>query len=117
MSNLSVRLKAETQRSISAASIAGSPGTLLGIGTAYANPVRIYYLLNNTDADLQFSWDGINNSFVLPSKGFLLLDVTTNRTDSGGSCNIAQGDRTYVTTLGTPTTGSVYLTIFYGSNG
>jgi hypothetical protein len=58
--------------------------------------------------------DGINPHWVIFGGGFLLLDVTTNRSDSGGALNIAQGTRIYVE--GAPTTGSVYVSTFYGSN-
>lgn len=115
--SLPIRIKSEIQRSITATTIAGSPGVFLGIGTAYANPIRIYYLFNQTDALLQFSWDGINPTFVLPSEGFILLDITSNKTLPGGGFYLSEGDRTYVSTLATPTVGSVYLSLFYGSNG
>jgi hypothetical protein len=115
--SLPIRIKSETQRTITAATIAGSPGVYLGIGTAFANPIRIFYLFNQTDALLQFSWDGINDNFVLPSEGFILLDITSNKTLPAGGFYLAEGDRVYVKTLGTPTVGSVYLSSFYGSNG
>lgn len=116
-SSLPIRIKAEPQRSISAATIAASAGVYLGIGTSFANPIRIFYLFNQTDALLQFSWDGINDTFVLPSEGFILLDITSNKTINGGGFYLAEGDRVFVKTLGTPTVGSVYLSVFYGSNG
>lgn len=114
MSNLSVRLKAEPVRTIAFGSILAAYAP---VGTAYDDPVRIYYLQNLTDATLMFSWDGVNDHFPLPSTSFLLIDVTSNKSLVGGSLNIAQGDRTYVKRLGIPTIGNVYLTIFYGSNG
>jgi len=113
---LAVRLLAEAQRSITAATIAGSPGTYLGIGAAFANPIRILYILNGTDVQLQFSMDGISDHFVVLANGFILLDVTTNQTHTAG-CFISQGQRMYVKTLGTPTTGSVFVSTFYGGNG
>lgn len=93
----------------------GITGTYAGVGTALTNPGRIYWLQNDTDALLTFSWDGLTDHFVLPSGAFVLLDVTSNRTDTGGSLNIATGQRTYV--KGAPTSGAVYLTSFYGFNG
>lgn len=115
MTNMAIRLKAEPVRSIAFGSISG---TYAGVGTVYSDPVRIYFIQNLTDVTLMFSWDGVNDHFPLVSEAFLLLDVTSNRTDIGQALSIAQGDRTYVKSLsGNPTIGSVYLSIFYGANG
>jgi len=48
--------------------------------------------------------------------GYLLIDVTANKSLSGGFY-LAQGKIIYVKRLGTPTTGSVYLSVFYGEDG
>lgn len=114
MSILANRLKIEPQRSIAFGSISSSYS---GIGSAYANPVRLYMLQNFTDASLQFSWDGINDHFPLGPGGTMIVDITSNKSSTGGMFAAAQGDRTYVKTIGTPTSGSVYLTIFYGYEG
>jgi hypothetical protein len=113
MSTISaIRLYVEPLRSLAFGSISG---TYTGIGTGFLNPCRIYWLQNDTDVLLTFSWDGVTDHFVLPSGAFVLLDVTTNRTDIGRSLDIADGQRTYV--MGSPTTGAVYLTSFYGLTG
>lgn len=109
--NLANRLLPETLRSLAFGSISG---TYAGIGTAFANPVRIFFLENLTDVLCTFSFDGVNDHVVLPRNGFLLLDVTSNMTLTGGALSISQGQRIYV--KGAPTTGGVYLTVFYGSN-
>ena len=112
MSNLAVRLYPETLRSLAFGSISG---TYAGIGTAFLNPSRILYVLNNTDALLTYSFDGVNDHFVLPSAGFILLDVTANKTETGGALSISQGQRVYV--KGAPGSGSTYVSTFYGLNG
>ena len=112
MSNLAIRLLPEPLRSLAFGSISG---TYTGIGSAFANPVRIFYLYNDTDVLLTFSFDGVNDHQVLASKAFLLLDVTSNMTLTGGALAIAQGTRIYV--KGSPTTSSVYLSVYYGANG
>lgn len=113
--NLAVSLYAEQLRSLAFGAITG---TYAGIGPSLEFPCRIYYIQNQTDVLLAFSWDGITDHFVIPSGGFILLDVTTNRTDTGGSMNIAAGRRTYVREpAGAATLGGVYLTSFYGFNG
>jgi hypothetical protein len=115
MSNygLSIKFLPEPQRVISAATIAGSPGAYLGVGTAIANPARQFLIWNLTDAELQFSFDGINDHFPLPGNGFFLDDISSNQSASQ-SYLLAQGTRLYVKTIGTPSTGSVYFTVFYG---
>lgn len=112
MSNLAVRLYPETLRTLAFGSISA---VYTGIGSALDNPCRIFYLLNATDVLLTFSFDGVNDHLVLPSGGFILLDVTSNMSLTGGSLSISQGQRIYV--KGSPTSGSVYLSVFYGSNG
>ena len=107
---LAIRLQADVLRSLGFASI-GS--TYMGIGSAMNFPIRIFHLQNLTDESLTFSFDGINDHLVLPANGYLLVDVTSNKTQTQGFF-LAEGDRVYVKELGTPTDGSVYLTTFYG---
>ena len=108
--NLAVRLYPEVLRTLAFGAISGA---YAGIGAALVNPARIVYLVNDTDAILTFSFDGINDHFVILSGGFLLIDVTSNMTLSGGALSVAQGQRIYV--KGTVTSGSVYLTTFHGT--
>jgi hypothetical protein len=109
--SLAIRLRAETLRTVLFGSISG---TYMGIGTAFNHPIRIFHLQNLTDQLLIFSFDGINDTLALPSNGFLLLDVTSNKTIQQGFF-LADGDRIYVKDNGTPaTTGAVYLSVFYG---
>ena len=117
MSNygLSIRWMPEPQRTISAATIAGSVGTYLGVGTAISNPARQFLIWNLTDVTLQFSFDGVNDHFPLPSNSFFLDDISSN-TSITQNFLLGQGTRLYVKTIGTPTTGNVYFTVFYGSN-
>jgi hypothetical protein len=112
MSNLAIQIWPESLRSLAAASISS---VYMGIGTATSNPTKIYWIQNNTDVILTFSWDGVNDHFVLPDNSFFLLDVTANKSSTGGMAAVPTGTRTYV--KGSPTTGTVDLTIFYGKNG
>lgn len=110
---LAIRLVFEPVRSLAFGSISG---TYTGIGTAFANPERMMLVQNATDVSLMFSADGINDHFQLPSNGFLLLDIAANKTTSQGFY-IAEGTRMYVKEIGTPSTGSVYVTVMYGIDG
>ena len=86
------------------------------LGSPFANPVRIFWLQNQTDVTIFCSFDGVTDHFVLPSKTFLLLDITTNSSLPAGSLYFAQGQRLYIASPVSPTTGTVYLSVFYGVN-
>ena len=105
-----LRLAMETVRTLAFGSIGAG---YTGIGTRVEHPVRILYVSNLTDAALMFSLDGVNGHFALPANGFLLLDVTSNKTYEQGFY-LAEGERLYVTRIGVPTVGNVYLSIVYG---
>ena len=112
MSNsLAVRLYPEPLRTLAFGSISG---TYAAIGSALLNPSRILYIVNTTDVLLTFSFDGVNDHFVIPSQSYILLDVTANTSIQGSFINIAQGQKIYV--QGSPSSGSVYLSTFFGSN-
>jgi len=107
---LSIRLRAETCRSLAFGSIIVG---YTAVGTAMSNPVRMFLLQNLTNATVWFSLDGVNNHFPLGATSYVLLDIAANKTQDTGFF-LAEGDRLYVKRLGTPTSGSVYLTVFYG---
>lgn len=110
--SLAIRLVPETVRTLAFGSISG---TYMGIGTTFSKPIRIFLLQNLTDQTLMFSFDGINDHLPLPASGYILLDVTSNKTLQQGFF-VAEGTRIYVKDLGSaPTSGSIYLTTFYGA--
>lgn len=110
MSSLGIQLRADAQRSIAAASVGASYSA---IGTAFPQPMRILKVDNLTDALLQFSFTGNTDHFVVPAGGFILVDVCTNEVQTAGFF-ISTGTTLYVKQIGIPTTGSVYVTTFYG---
>jgi len=107
--NLAMRLYPETLRTLAYTSISVA---YAGIGSALANPSRILYIVNTTDVLLTYSFDGVNDHFVIPSQAFVILDVSSNMSLPGGSMTIAQGQRIYV--KGAPSLGSTYMSTFYG---
>lgn len=111
MAGLAIRLVPDTLRSLGFASIGAA---YMGIGTSFTKPIRIFQLQNLTNNTLLFSFDGINDHIILPSSGFLLLDITSNKSVSQGFF-IAEGTRIYVKQSGVPTTGAVYVAAFYGA--
>lgn len=106
-----IRLVPEAARSLAFGSIAAG---YTGIGTAISNPVRILHIQNLTDVILMFSYDGINDHFPLASNAYLLLDITANKSRDHGFY-LAEGTRIYVKQDGVPASGSVYVTVYYGS--
>jgi hypothetical protein len=114
MATQAIRLRAEILRALafSALSIAYAK-----LGAPFANPVRIFHLQNLTDQNILYSFDGITVHGVVAAGGFILLDVTTNKSLDQGQF-IAQGTQIYVATIlgdTAPTKGSVYLSVFYGA--
>lgn len=110
MSSLAVRINFEPQRSLA---YTGISGTYAGVGTSLVNPVNQFFVQNLTNALLQFSFDAINDHFVLPSNGFFLNDISSNKA-LANMLYLPVGKRLYVKTIGTPTSGSVYFTVMYG---
>ena len=113
MSNLAVRVLPEPIRSTAFGSISGA---YVGIGSPFENPIHFFILENFTDQGIMISWDGINDHMVLPANGYKVIDVTANKTLTGGTFMVAQGTRFYVKALtgSLPSVGSVYLSVFYG---
>ena len=112
MSLLSIRMRAEPLRSLGFASIIG---IYTRIGTPLDHPARQILVQNLTDQDVVFSFNGLDDHFVLPANGFFLSDITSNKS-LGQGWFLAEGDSLYVKQLGAPTTGSVYFSVFYGSD-
>lgn len=110
MATLATRLLFEPVRSLAYTSITGS---YVAIGTPLLHPARQIFIQNDTDVTLMFSLDGVNNHFPLPTYGFILLDITSNKTTDSGFY-IAQGTQFYVKEVGTPSLGTVYVSAMYG---
>lgn len=109
--SLGIRLRFEPVRSLAFGSIGAA---YMGIGTALDHPARQIFIQNLTDETLMFSFNGVDDHFPLPSNGFFLDDITSNKTQNTGFF-LAEGERLYVKEVGTPTSGSVYFTVIYGS--
>ncbi len=112
--NLSQRLNFEPQRSLAFGSISG---TYAGIGTSLNYPAVQFLISNLTDADLQFSIDGVTDHFPLIAGAQWINDNRANRSDQSGGFYLGVGTRLYVKTLGgAPGSGAVYFSVVYGVN-
>lgn len=112
MSNISIRMALEPQRTLASGAIGAA---YMGVGTAVEHPVRQFFIQNLTDATLQFSFDGVNDHFPLPANGFFLSDITSNNA-KGANFALPEGSRLYVKNIGAPTTGSVYFSVIYAKD-
>ncbi len=113
MSLLAIRFAAEPVRSLAFGSIGAS---YAAVGTAVDNEIRQFLIQNLTDVTLMFSFDGINDHFPIPSDGFFLDDIASNKSLLAQSWILAKGTTLYVKRIGAPSTGSVYFSVFYGAD-
>lgn len=113
LQSLAIRFAAEPVRSLAFGSIGAG---YTGVGTSLVNPARQFFIQNLTDSTLMFSFDGINDHFPLPSNGFFLNDISSNRSTSIQGWFLAEGSRIYVKQLGVPSMGAVYVSVFYGAD-
>lgn len=89
--------------------MAGNPAAAL-------NPIRLFTILNRTDQDLFFSFDGINPFLLIPSSESYTVDLCSNQSIVAGGFELPEGTRLYVKqNLAAPTAGAIYWTICYGS--
>ena len=112
--SLAIRLMPETVRSAAFGVIGAA---YVGMGTAMTRPIRIFMVQNLTDASVMVSFDGVHDHFPLEAHGYLLLDITSNKTITQVFF-LAEGQHIYVRRLApavAPTVGAVYLTTFYGA--
>src|SRR5574337_251097 len=89
----SVRVRYEPLRSLGFASISGS---YAGVGTPFANPIRLLKVTNLTDAALLVSFDGVVDNDIVAANGFYLYDYSTNKADQAGFLEQPLGTRLYV---------------------
>jgi hypothetical protein len=108
---LAVRFLAEPVRSISFLALGPA---YMGIGTPIDHPARQFLIWNRTDVDLMFSFNGVDDHFLIPANTGLIDDVCSNTSISQGWF-LAKETRLYVKELATPAgAGAVYFSVFYG---
>ncbi len=104
------RLRFDVMRSLAYTSINNS---WVAVGSSLTHPASQILIQNLTDATLVFSFDGVNNHFALPTSGFFLDDITTNKVSPAGGLYLPVGTTLYVQEVGTPGSGSVYFSVTY----
>lgn len=88
-------------------------GTYAAIGTPFLHPMRAIAIKNYTNAQITFSFDGINDHVTLIALAGEVLDVSSWEFQGNGLL-ISNMTQMYAKqTSGAPTSGSVYIEAFY----
>jgi hypothetical protein len=101
----------DTLRSLAFGSTSGS---YVAIGTPFLHPVRLICITNNTDGDMLFSVDGVNDMLFVAAGSFKLFDLCTNRYTVDQLWVLPIGTQFYVKQSTTPGSGSVYIECLWG---
>lgn len=101
----------DSARSVAFSSITNS---YTKVGTPFGHLMRIIHFVNNTNADMWFSYDGTTNNVYVPANSFTLYDIQTNG-ETSNSFTFQLNTQIYVKyAVGAPTSGSVYVMTMYG---
>lgn len=84
-------------------------GSYAAVGTPLIFPTRLICFTNNTDGDMFFSEDGVNNNLFVAAGSFKLFDLNTNRLNQQQLWVFATGTQFYVKQSTAPTKGAVYI--------
>ena len=101
----------DTIRTLAFGGISGSYAKVGGVTT---NGTRLICLTNNTDGDMFFSYDGINNMLFVAAGSFKLFDICSNRDDTNGVYLLPSSQQWYVKQSTAPSKGAVYIEVLYG---
>lgn len=82
------------------------------LGVPFLHPIRLFRIVNNTDATLLISFDGSTDHDVVTPNSFLLYDIASNKTAVSDEWYFAQGTQIYI--KGNATVGAVYLSAYFG---
>jgi len=101
-------------RTLGFAAITGSYQT---IGTPLTHNWRSFRIINNTDGDMIFSFNGTSDNLFVPASTFVLYDISAN-CDGNPSLStnalvFALGTQFYIKQSTAPTRGSVYIEGMY----
>jgi hypothetical protein len=113
MAGQEIRLQMEPLRTLAFGAIGAG---YVAVGTATSHPARQILVQNLTNQTMIFSFDSVNDHFVLPANGFLLDDIASNKSFVSGFY-LAQDVVLYAKDAGiAPASGAVYFSVFYGAS-
>lgn len=101
----------DTLRTVAHGSIGNTYAALGGVLTS---PGRLICITNNTDGDMLFSDDGVNDKLFVAAGSFKLFDIATNKVDKIPIWCFAVNTQFYVKYSTAPTKNSVYLEVLSG---
>lgn len=109
-------VRIDTLMTLGFASISAS---YAAVGTPLTNNWRMFRIINNTDGDMIFSVDAVNDNLFVPAGSFVLYDIATNtgNTSDGDTLLFALRTQFYVKQSTAPSKGSVYIEGMYGKVG
>jgi hypothetical protein len=103
-----IRFEWEELRSVAFGAIGAN---YTAITPAFQNEGRIMIIKNLTDQAVLISGNGVNNGTIIPAGSAESYDLTTNRSEAGGTYVFSANSYLYVKHNGVaPTTGSLYIT-------
>ncbi len=88
---------------------AGISGSYAPVGTPLVFPTRLICFTNNTNGDVFFSIDGVNDQLFIAAGSFKLFDLNTNRLNQQQLWVFATHTQFYVKQSTAPTSGAVYI--------
>lgn len=92
----------------------GISGSYALVGTAFVKPIRLICFTNNTNGDVFFSDDGVNDKLFVAASSFKLFDLTTNRLNSDPIWCFPVRTQFYVKQSTAPSSGAVYIEALWG---
>ena len=103
-------VKVEELRSLAFGGISGSYAVL---GAAFSNAARAIRIVNHTNGDLLFSFDGSTDHLFVMSNTSRLYDFNLNRERNANVWVKPEGTQIFVKQSTAPSTNAVYLEVFY----
>jgi hypothetical protein len=91
----------------------GVSGTYAPVGPPFLFACRLICFTNNTDGDMFFSDDGINDKLFIAANSFKLFDITSNRAAAGSVWVFPVGKQFLVKQSTVATKGAVYIEVIY----
>ena len=105
------RLVPDTLRSLA---FGGIGAAYTAVGSVFLHQMRLISIKNTTNQTLLITYDGTDDQDVIPAGVGIVYDLCTNRIGTMGGF-LPVGTQISVKDTGVaPTSGSVYVTCFYG---
>lgn len=109
---VSVQARVDAYKTLAFGSVTSS---YVSVGSVVGHKYRILHLLNNTNQDIQISFDGTTNNIYMPAGSFDLYDLQA-AANTNSEFNVSIGTQIYAKAPGTlPSTGAIFIMGIYGS--